>query len=297
MSREGEKPWWRIHEEVAALFERLIQPIEAAVQHDVRHRDVVGVLRQLDVGVIDESYGERRVHAFVEVQKRSEKVGMKDFGNWIYKLETLPAKELIIVSEVGFSASVLRHVRQRYAKTVRLGVLHETETGFIERINSTCLGLDRVLDQWWFASIFVQFADADEIARVEMSGLNTEENIFSQISPMGLIRFAESVNGDIPAGRMQSLIIEADEHLRYLGRPIRRILITAEKQRLIWEPQTKFYAYEEIHPQNEQRGIAIISNFKVDASRTGTLTLVISPDPANIAGNNARIAGQLEFTS
>ena len=134
------------------MFEKLFRPFEAEILHDTRHRDVVGKLRQLDVGVIDAASGEKKVKAFVEVQKRKSSVGITDFGNWIYKRDTLKARELVVVSENGFTRSVVDHVKKLHPDTVRLGTLHEVETGFIERVNSTLIGITRIIDQWWFAS-------------------------------------------------------------------------------------------------------------------------------------------------
>jgi hypothetical protein len=295
-STNQRKPWWRVQEEVAFIFEKLFRPIEAHVLHDTRQRDVVGVLRQLDVGVIDEFSGERRVLALVEVQKRKARVGLEDLGSWIYKRDTLKANELVVVSEKGFTRPVLAHVQRLHGEKVRLGRLHEVETGLIEKIGSTCLGVTRVLELWWFASIFVQYADADEIGRVETNGLDVEAPIFGVESPMGLIRQGEAQRGNIPPGQMHALTVEIEGSLTYGGRPLKRVLITAEKQRRIWDPKTRFYAYEELHPTNMQRGIAIISTFRLDPSRNGKMTLVISPDDDNLAGGNARIMGQFEFT-
>jgi hypothetical protein len=288
--------WWRVHEQLAALFERLFRPLELHVLHDIRSRDIVGQLRQLDVGVIDPSVGEKRVHALVEVQKRKAKVGLDDLGNWIYKRDTLQAKELVVVSERGFSRPVIEHASKLHTDTVRLGTLHEVETGFIERINATCVGVTRILDFWWFASIFVQYADVDEIKRVELQALDVEAKVFGVESPMGLIRQMEGQHGTIPAGTMHALTVEECQAvLSYDGHPVKRVLITAEKQRRVWEPVTHFYAYEEVHPVPGHRGIAIISSFRVDGSKSGTLTLVISPDAEKTTGNYARIAGQFEF--
>jgi hypothetical protein len=72
-------------------------------------------------------------------------------------------------------------------------------------------------------------------------------------------------------------------------------MITAEKHRRIWDPKSHFFAYDEVFPNRLQRGIAIISNFKVDEAREGRLTLVISPDPGNVIGREAHLAGQFEF--
>jgi hypothetical protein len=294
--RPRRNEWWRNHEQVAAVFETLYQPLEALVVHDIRQRDVVGVMRQLDVGVIDESSGERRVHAIVEVQKRKSKVGVEDLGSWIYKRDTLKASELVAVSERGFAASVLKHVKSLHGDTVRLGTLHEIETGLIERFNSRCLGIVRIYDQFGFASIFVQFGDVDEIKPIDLQGLDYEANIFGATSPMGIIRQIEAQSGSLPTGSMLALNCDmtGTAH-QYDGRPLKRILITCEKQRRIWEPTTRFYTYDEVHPSPGQRGIAVISTFRVDETRTGKLTLVVSPDPEKVTGNYARIAGQFEF--
>ena len=78
----------------------------------MRQRDIVGTLRQLDVGVIDNVNEHRRVKSFVEVQKRRKKVTIEDLGNWVYKRHTLGASEMTIISETGFSASVIDHVEK-----------------------------------------------------------------------------------------------------------------------------------------------------------------------------------------
>jgi hypothetical protein len=96
---------------LAFLFEQALKPLEAAILHDTRQRDVVGILWQLDVGVIDEIAGTKRVRSFVEVQKRKKKIGIEDLGSWDYKRRTLNASEITIVSEVGFSAPVIAHVK------------------------------------------------------------------------------------------------------------------------------------------------------------------------------------------
>jgi hypothetical protein len=265
------------------------------VLHDVRHRDVAGAMRQLDVGVIDDGSGERRVHALVEVQRRRSKVDVKDLGNWIYKRDTLGAKELVAVSERGFTASVLKHARKIHKDTVRLGVLHEVQTGLIERFNSTCLGITRVFDLSWFAAIFVQFADADQIVPINVQGLNVEEKIFETASPMDIVRFHEGQTGAPAPGIMYSLIGEIGG-LSYNGRSLKRVILVYEKQRRIWDPATTFYTYDEVHPTQGQKGIAIVSTFRVDESRTGKLTLVVSPDAEALSGNQVRIAGQFEFS-
>ena len=107
-----QRPWWKTNEEIAYLFETLLKPFEETIIHDTRQRDIVGILRQLDVGVIDNVNEHRRVKSFVEVQKRRKKVTIEDLGNWDYKRRTLGASEMTIISETGFSASVIDHVEK-----------------------------------------------------------------------------------------------------------------------------------------------------------------------------------------
>ena len=152
--RKSKKPWWKIQEEVSFLFKKLFRPLEREILHGTRQRDIVGVLRQLDVGVIDSGIVHNRVKSLVEVQKRQSKVGIEDFGSWIYKRNTLQADELIIISQEGFTRSVIAHAKR---ENVKLGMLRQVETGFIQQIDSTVLGATRVWDKWWFASIFVQY--------------------------------------------------------------------------------------------------------------------------------------------
>lgn len=72
-------------------------------------------------------------------------------------------------------------------------------------------------------------------------------------------------------------------------------MMTAEKQKRIWDPKAHFFTYEEVYPNRLQRGTAVISDFRVDDAREGRLTLVISLDPNNVSGMNAQLAGQIKF--
>src|SRR5271157_5019380 len=166
-TRIGRQPWWKDQEKVAFLFEKLLKPFETHIEHDTKHRDIVGAFRQLDVGIIDEVAGAKLVKSFVEVQKRKSKVTIQDLGDWDYKRRTLGARNITIISEAGFSKSVLEHVKKLHKNTIILGRLHETETGLIEKFNSTCLGTVRIFEPWGFAGIFVQFGDKDEIGAVQ----------------------------------------------------------------------------------------------------------------------------------
>ena len=96
-------PWCNMQQKLAFFFEQALRPLEAAILHDTRQRDVVGILRQLDVGIIDGNAGIKTVKSFVEVQKRKKKIGINDFGSWDYKRRTLNATEITIISEVGRS--------------------------------------------------------------------------------------------------------------------------------------------------------------------------------------------------
>lgn len=165
-ARKHHEPWWKTYEKVAYLFETLLKPLETQILHDTRHRDVVEIFRQLDVGIIDDAAGEKRVKSFVEVQERRTRVNIQDLGDWDYKGRTLGASERTILSEKGFAASVLKHVKALHSDTIKLGLLHPIDIGWIERFNLTFLGTTRLWDVWWFASIMVQYADMDEIVEV-----------------------------------------------------------------------------------------------------------------------------------
>ncbi|MBV8097116.1 MAG: hypothetical protein JO110_28505 [Acetobacteraceae bacterium] len=113
---------------------------------------------------------------------------------------------------------------------------------------------------------------------------------------MDLVRFVEREQGEPPSGQMNAFLILAEGSLRLSGRPVKAIMMTAEKQKRIWDPKTQFFTYEEVYPNRSQKGIAVISEFKVDDQRDGKLTLVISPDPNNTSGRHAQVAGQMEFS-
>jgi hypothetical protein len=202
---------------------------------------------------------------------------------------------MTIISETGFNSTVIDHVKALHADTVRLGLIHPVEIGLIERFNSTCLGTVRVFDLWWFAAIVLQYADKDEIGIVPLETItDLETKIFDAASPMDLIRKLEAEQGDIPPGKIGTFVFQFT-NLSYAGRMLNRIIILAEKQRRIWEPKTRFFAYAGVYPIRGQQGIAFISDFRVDFNRSGRLVLVLLPDPENVSGNMVRIAGQFEF--
>jgi hypothetical protein len=105
---------------------------------------------------------------------------------------------------------------------------------------------------------------------------------------------ANSEEADIPPGKIGTFVFQFT-NLSYAGRMLNRIIILAEKQRRIWEPKTRFFAYAGVYPIRGQQGIAFISDFRVDFNRSGRLVLVLLPDPENVSGNMVRIAGQFEF--
>jgi hypothetical protein len=291
------QPWWKIHERVSFLFEILLKPFETEICHDTRFRDVVGRFRQLDVGVIDNSTGSKYVKSFVEVQKRKAKVGLPNLGDWDYKRRTLGASEMTIISEVGFTASVIAHVKKLHPDTINLGMLYPVSTGLIEKFNSTCLGVTRIYDTWWFASNVIQYQEDGELDLVPLDISDDQETkIFGPASLMDLVRSADIQLGGIVPGEMKTLIVNCPESsLTYKGRYLKRVVIVVEKHRKIWEPRTRFFAYSSVYPTKGHRGIAIISDFKIDPGRTGKLILVVIADPDNLSGNHARVAGQFEI--
>jgi hypothetical protein len=206
---------------------------------------------------------------------------------------------MTIVSEAEFTASVIDHVKKLHPDTTTLGLLHPTETGLIERFNTTFLGIERVLDLWRFASIIVQYADDGELDIVPLETISShEDKIFGPASPMDLVRWAEAQDGHLSAaGIMRTLSFSCSQSQQgtYRNRVLRKIIIVAEKQRRIWKPKTRFFAYSGVYPVKGQRGIAAISTFRVDNDKSGTLTVVFLPDPENKSGGMVKVAGQFEF--
>jgi hypothetical protein len=147
---------------------------------------------------------------------------------------------MTIISEAGFTASVIEHVKTLHSATATLGLLHPTETGLIERFNATFLGIVGALDLWWFASIIVQYADDGQIDVVPLETIGSyEEKIFGRASPMDLVCWAEAQDGHPSAtGIMRTLNFDCSQSLQgtYRNRVLRRIIIVAEKPRRIWEP-------------------------------------------------------------
>jgi hypothetical protein len=138
--------WWKDQEQLGFLFERAFRPLQQ-VHRNTMQRDIVGVLRQLDVGIIEK--GQKAVSAFVEIQKRAGKVGMQDFGNWIYKMQTLAAKELVALSEAGFTQPVVKHVRQLHANSVKLARIYQLADGKIEKPNTEFMGFLGAIENKW----------------------------------------------------------------------------------------------------------------------------------------------------
>jgi len=206
---------------------------------------------------------------------------------------------MTIISEAGFAASVIDHIKTLHPDTTTLGLLYPTATGLIERFNTTFLGIERVLDLWWFASIIVQYADDGELDIVPLETIGSyEDKIFGPASPMDLVRLAEAHDSyPSAAGIMRTLNFSCSQSQQgtYKNRVLRRIILVAEKQRRIWEPKTRFFAYSGVYPVKGQRGIAAISTFRVDNDKSGTLTVVFLPDPDNISGREVKVAGQFEF--
>jgi hypothetical protein len=295
--RNRRQPWWKIHEKVCFLFEKLLKPLESDIRHNTQQRDIVGIYRQLDVGIIDDSKGERRVKSFVEVQKRKKRVGLPNLGDWEYKRKTLGASEMTIISEAGFANSVIAHVNSLHPNTIKLGKLHPVETGLIERFDTTCLGITRTWDNYWIRTVLVQFADDYRIEHLSYDwDANPETKAFGTASVMDLVRNVESQRGNLPPG-MHSIIINCNSiNLNYKESKLQCVIIILEKVRKIWEPLTRFFAYSGVYPATGQQGLAIISDFKVDHLKTGKLILVVLPDLENLSGNHAMIAGQLEIS-
>jgi hypothetical protein len=114
------KKKWIEKESIVAIIEKCICPA-ARVQHNVHmpvHSSTSGRTRQCDV-VIRQGKVPRETITIVEVQDRSGKVEVNDYGGWVDKMREVGAQHLICVSKKGFPQSVKEKAKQS-GGTVRL---------------------------------------------------------------------------------------------------------------------------------------------------------------------------------
>lgn len=279
------KEWWKDQEQLGLVFERAFRPLQQ-VHRNTKQRDIVGVLRQLDVGIIEK--GQKAVSAFVEIQKRAGKVGMKDFGNWIYKMQTLAAKELVALSEAGFTQPVFKHVRQLHANSVKLARIYQLADGKIEKPNTEFMGfLGAIENKWGFAAVFYQ-TDKDEISAMPLG--NVEEKVLDQpeggprVSLMDIIRHHEK---DVAWQNSQfhTLTINLERRLSWQGNTLKRLMICVEYRRKVANATNRFFAYDEEYPMKNRRGLCVVSDFKLDGKpATAEFVAIPTEDDVLLSG-------------
>jgi len=258
------KEWWKDQEQLGFVFERAFRPFQE-VHRNTKQRDIVGVLRQLDVGIIEK--GQKAVSAFVEIQKRAGKVGMKDFGDWVYKMQTLAAKELMALSEAGFTRPVFKHVKQLHAKSVKLARIYQIPDGKIEKPFTQFMGvLGQIENKWGLAAVFYQ-TDKDEISAMPLG--NVEEKVFDQprgdprVSLMDIIR---GIKKDVAWQNSQfhALTINLEGRLSWQGDTLKRLMICVEYRRKVANVANRFFAYDEEYPMKHRRGLCVVANLTLD---------------------------------
>jgi hypothetical protein len=279
------KEWWKDQEQVGFVFERALRPLQE-VRRDTKQRDIVGVLRQLDIGIIEK--GQKAVSAFVEIQKRAAKVGMKDFGDWIYKMQTLAAKELVALSEAGFTQSVFKHVRQLHPNSVKLARIYQIAGGKIEKPKTEFMGfLGAIENKWGFIAVFYQ-TDKDEISAMPLG--NVEEKILDQTEArprvllMDIIRHHEK---DVAwqDSQFHTLTINVDRKLSWQGSTLRRLMICVEYRRQVTNATNRFFAYDEEYPMKGRRGLCVVSDFKLaDKPVTAEVVAIPTEDDVQLSG-------------
>ncbi len=258
------KEWWKDQEQLGFLFERAFRPFQE-IHRNTKQRDIVGVLRQLDVGIIEA--GQKAVSAFVEIQKRVCKVGMKDFGGWIYKMQTLEAKELVALSEAGFTRPVFKHVKQLHANSVRLARIYQIPDGKIETPLTQFMGiLGQIENKWGFAAVFYQ-TDKDEISAMPLG--NVEEKVFDQpkggprVSLMDIIR-AHAKDVAWQNSQFHAMTINLDRGLSWQGNTLKRLMICVEYRRKVTSVANRFFAYDEEYPVKHRRGLCVVAELELD---------------------------------
>ncbi|MDX1963362.1 MAG: hypothetical protein SFX18_09430 [Pirellulales bacterium] len=285
IKRSKNAQWWKDQEQLGFVFERAFHPFEN-VHRNTKQRDAVGVLRQLDVGIIEK--GKRSVRAFVEIQKRAVKVGIEDFGNWIYKMQTLKAKELIALSEAGFTQPVFKHVKELHPRSVRLARIYQVEDGRIENPLTEFMGvLGAVENKWGFAAVFYQ-TDKNEVSSMSIS---PEDKVFDHPSgpSLSLMDFIRHFKVDWENSQFHALTCDLEEGFSWRGNVLRRLMLCVEYRRKISKAKNIFYAYEEEYPVKHRRGICVVSDFMIGDNRA-IMEIVAVPTQDDVL-----LSGQVSF--
>lgn len=287
-------PWWKKHEELVSLFESAMRPLDDVVKKSIFQKDVVDISRQLDVGIFSNGNA-NNLKSFVEVQKRNKKVGIEDFGAWIYKKETLKVKEFAVVSEAGFTRAVVAHVRQLHPNGVVLGRLHAVPDGLLKVLESTVTGLSRIESQWMFAAVIVGYSDQGgmEVIVGDHVG-NGDIPIFSDVTPMSLVNFLVQENG-LQKDGLHAHRFTMPEGIYRAGRPVYDVVVVAELRTRIWDTVSEFYSYEEVFPNPSQRGLAHLSKSNLGNDKILEATLIMIPIIDELSGRECKILGQFKI--
>jgi hypothetical protein len=203
---------------------------------------------------------------------------MKDFGDWIYKMQTLPAKELVALSEAGFTRGVLKHVKTLYPDSVKLARIHQIPDGRIEKLNTEFMGVvQHIESRWGFAAVFCQ-TDKDEILSMPLG--NVDEKILDQpngprLSLMDIIRNLNYTNW--VNSQFHPLVINLEgSKWGWQGKTIKRLMICVEYRREITKVDNRFFAYDEEFPTMNRRGICVVSKLNF-GGKPATLEFVAIP--------------------
>lgn len=126
--RTDDKPkHWKAIERVVRLLESALDP-SAVVRHDVRLFDYTSQgERQCDT-VIETGVEPRRSTAIVEVQDRSDPLGIQELQGFYQKMLGVHAQHLICVTRTGYTEQA-RSFARNTGPTIRLLTLPELERG------------------------------------------------------------------------------------------------------------------------------------------------------------------------
>jgi hypothetical protein len=284
--------WWKDYEQLAHLFERAFRPLQE-VLHDIWMDDAAGEPRQLDVAIF--VAGEEGLHGFAEVQKRKSKVGLKDFGDWIYKMQTLGASELVALSEAGFARTVRKHVEELHAGRVRLARIYEIPDGAIEELGTRFIGIHGLENLWRFPGVFYQTVD-DEISAIAGNPVDVHAKSFTHVASGARLSLMDVVlsAGIRPtalAGDYYNATIDLGGELLWGDKRLKRLMACIEIKPRIQKTPNRFFAYAEEFPIPGRRGICCVAELMIDG-KPATMRVVAVPTESDVL-----VSGQLSLTS
>lgn len=278
------KDWWKQHEKLALVVERALRPLQE-VHANTKVRDLASVLRQLDVAVVDKDT--KLVTGLVEVQKRLTKVGIHDYGGFVQKRERLPAKTLVILSEAGFTAPVLKHARKFDAETVRLARIFELEDGTVSLagFRTMVTGTTEVANRYNIMGTFCQWADDEmSVPFIDANAPFFDADSGRQVSIMDIL-----TGPGVPSTQgINNLCMHFDGELSRDGKRLRRLMVCYEFLTIMTERETRFFAYDEVFPSVGRQGVFMLSRLNV-----GGNLLELSIAFTLVGNEDVKIYGQL----